>query len=68
MGDAGECRRGQDGGVTMVEDRQNFASSAVSCADLIRASIALHQRHFTKMMDCRVKPGNDSKHVDATQT
>jgi len=28
--------------------------SSSSCADLIRASI------FLKMMDCRVKPGNDA--------
>jgi hypothetical protein len=31
----------------------------VSCADLIRASISLHEMHFSKRMDCRVKPGND---------
>jgi hypothetical protein len=30
-----------------------------SCADLIRASIPLHEMHFTQVMDCRVKPGND---------
>jgi hypothetical protein len=29
-----------------------------SCPDLIRASSNL-QRSFAKMMDCRVKPGND---------
>jgi len=26
---------------------------------LIRASINLRKTHFTKRMDCRVKPGND---------
>jgi hypothetical protein len=45
----------------MAEYSQGVAASALSCADLIRASIALHEMHFTKMMDCRVKPGNDDK-------
>jgi hypothetical protein len=45
----------------MVVHSQSFATSAVSCADLIRASIALHEMHFTKVMDCRVKPGNDDE-------
>jgi hypothetical protein len=40
----------------------------VSCADLIRASITLHEMHFGEMMDCRVKPGNDERHVNAAQT
>jgi hypothetical protein len=36
--------------------RFTFSSS---CAGLTRASIDLHKMHFAKMMDCRVKPGND---------
>jgi len=28
---------------------------------LISASIALYEMHFAKMMDCRVKPGNDDE-------
>jgi hypothetical protein len=47
---------------------QKLASSAVSCADLIRASIPLHEMHFTKMMDCRVKAGNDDNYASAPQT
>jgi len=31
-----------------------------SCADLIRASINLRKKPFE--MDCRVKPGNDSRY------
>jgi hypothetical protein len=45
----------------MIENTQSLATSVVSCADLIRASIPLHEMHSTKVMDCRVKPGNDSK-------
>jgi hypothetical protein len=30
-----------------------------SCPDLIRASIHLPKKLFSKKMDCRVKPGND---------
>jgi hypothetical protein len=45
----------------MVECTQGVATSALSCADLIRASIAFHEIHFAKVMDCRVKPGNDDK-------
>jgi hypothetical protein len=52
----------------MTEYTQSLATSAVSCADLIRASIALHEMHFSKMMDCRVKPGNDGKQTNAAQT
>ena len=26
---------------------------------MTRASINLHEKHFQKWMDCRVKPGND---------
>jgi hypothetical protein len=40
----------------------------MSCADLIRASIALHEMRLAKMMDCRVKPGNDDKQAKAAQT
>src|ERR1700722_7604041 len=32
----------------------------VSCAGLTRVSIDLRKTHFSKAMDCRVKPGNDS--------
>jgi hypothetical protein len=35
---------------------------------LIRASIPLHEMHFTKMMDCRVKPGNDNKQANTAET
>jgi hypothetical protein len=45
----------------MAESTQNLASIMVSCADLIRASIVLHEKHLTKMMDCRIKPGNDEQ-------
>jgi hypothetical protein len=45
----------------MIECTQGLAKPAVSCADLIRASITLHEMHFAKMMDCRVKPGNDDQ-------
>jgi hypothetical protein len=43
----------------MSENAQSRATFAASCADLIRASINLRKMHFSKMMDCRVKPGND---------
>jgi hypothetical protein len=45
----------------MAEDTQSSTPFTLSCADLIRASIALHEMHFAKMMDCRVKPGNDDQ-------
>jgi hypothetical protein len=51
----------------MAEHTQSPATSSVSCADLIRASIALHEMHFTKVMDCRVKPGNDDKQINTAQ-
>jgi hypothetical protein len=38
-----------------------------SCADLIRASIELRKMHLAKMMDCRVKPGNDGNQDIMTQ-
>jgi len=52
----------------IAEDVQSLASYAVSCADLIRASIPLHEMRLAKMMDCRVKPGNDDKRYNAAQT
>jgi hypothetical protein len=42
--------------------------SRMSCADLIRPSIALHEIHSAKRMDCRVKPGNDDEQADTPQT
>jgi hypothetical protein len=52
----------------MAEQTQSLATSAVSCADLIRVSIALHEMHFAKTMDCRVKPGNDGNQIITAQT
>jgi hypothetical protein len=52
----------------MAEYEQGLATLAVSCADSIRASISLHEMHFTKMMDCRVKPGNDDEPTGTPQT
>jgi hypothetical protein len=52
----------------MAEYRQRVATPAVSCADLIRASIPLHEMHFTKMMDCRVKPDNDNKQANTAES
>ncbi|HEY2212879.1 MAG TPA: hypothetical protein VGH62_14915 [Bradyrhizobium sp.] len=52
----------------MAEYTQALAASAMSCADLIRASISLHEMHFTKIMDCRVKPANDGKQTITAQT
>jgi hypothetical protein len=51
----------------MAEYTQSPATSTVSCADLIRASITLHEMRLTKMMDCRVKPGNDEKQINTAQ-
>jgi hypothetical protein len=45
----------------LSENARGLATLAASCADLIRASIPLHEMHFAKTMDCRVKPGNDEK-------
>jgi hypothetical protein len=61
-------RQGQGAGVSKAEYRQSLATSAGSCADLIRASIPLHEMHFTKMMNCRVKPGNDNKQANTAET
>jgi len=33
----------------------------VSYAGLTRVSIDLRKEHFSKVMDCRVKPGNDGR-------
>jgi hypothetical protein len=52
----------------MPEYRKRLATPAVSCADLIRASIPLHEMHFAKMMDCRVKPGNDNKQANTPES
>jgi hypothetical protein len=52
----------------MAEHRQSLATPAVSCADLIRASIPLHEMHFAKMMDSRVKPGNDNKQANTPES
>jgi hypothetical protein len=52
----------------MAEHAQRPTTSSVSCADLIRASIALQEMHFTQVMDCRVKPGNDGKQANTAQT
>jgi hypothetical protein len=52
----------------MAKYTQGLAASATSCADLIPASISLQEMHFTKMMDCRVKPGNDGKQTITAQT
>jgi hypothetical protein len=52
----------------MAEYTHRLAASEVSCADLIRASIPLHEMHFAKVMDCRVKPGNDDQQGITTQT
>jgi hypothetical protein len=51
-----------------LEYSHGLAIAAVSCADLIRASIAPHEMRFAKRMDCRVKPGNDDKPANAAQT
>jgi hypothetical protein len=63
----------------MAEGAQNLVSITVSCADLIRASIVLHEKHLARMMDCRAKasgsdavlwtamPGND-EHTNTAQT
>ncbi len=45
---------------------QDLTTFGMSCADLICASIALHEVLFTNTMDCRVKPGNDNHQVMAT--
>jgi hypothetical protein len=52
----------------MAEYSQRLATPAVSCADLIRASITLHEMHFAKMMDGRVKPGNDNKQANRPES
>jgi hypothetical protein len=51
----------------MIEQRKSLAASSQSCADLIRASIALHEMEFAKMTDCRVKPGNDDRQTNTAQ-
>jgi hypothetical protein len=51
-----------------LEYSHGLAIAAVSCAYLIRASIAPHEMRFAKRMDCRVKPGNDDKQANAAQT
>jgi hypothetical protein len=38
-----------------------------SCADLIRASIKFRKMRLAKMVDCRVKPGNDGNQDIMTQ-
>jgi hypothetical protein len=50
----------------MSENVQSLATVAASCPDLIRASIHLRKMHYPKMMDCRVKPGNDEITTAAT--
>jgi hypothetical protein len=50
----------------MMMKSQCLPQSRSSCADLIRASILLLKMYFTKVMDCRVKPGNDGHHIPAT--
>jgi hypothetical protein len=42
--------------------RPGHETITASCAGLTRASINLHRKHFSKRMDCRVKPGNDERY------
>jgi hypothetical protein len=52
----------------MAEYTHGLAASEVSCADLIRASIPFREMHLAKVMDCRVKPGNDDQQGNTAQT
>jgi hypothetical protein len=52
----------------MAKHTHGLAASEVSCADLIHASIPFHEMHFAKVMDCRVKPGNDDQQAITAQT
>src|SRR5882724_4963221 len=50
-----------------LSDAKAAAKFRASYAGLTRVSIYLHKMQYTKMMDCRVKPGNDEKTAHSTE-
>jgi hypothetical protein len=44
---------------SLTDQSLREASYSVSYAGLTRVSIYLHKKDYSRMMDCRVKPGND---------